>query len=164
MQVITRGAFGEVAVFVRDAQALADIDHDAGAAGLVLDMTRPFRFGGNTLAKVVHQGREPYFGIVAEPAGLVQYRNLYAGGRDDNPCVSGNAWPRQEACSGTPWAHLAGGLVAGGLYWTTFGYSLRMPDPDHAARLAANHEISLAIYDDHNLIVVGLCVKFAVVA
>jgi hypothetical protein len=71
-------------------------------------------------------------------AGTVQYRNLYgvpfSTGRDDTPCVQGNAWPNQEQCHGAPLLHAIPGFVAGGLYFTTMSLAIAMPDPDNAAK------------------------------
>ena len=68
-------------------------------------------------------------------AGIIQYRNLYGGfaSRDENPCVEGTAWLGQGQCSGHPLFHLLSSVAAGGLYWTTFAYSVMMPDPDNAS-------------------------------
>lgn len=73
--------------------------------------------------------------LVSVVAGVVQYRNLYGGFADQgsNPCVEGTAWLGQDQCSGTPWFHLLPSVAAGALYWTTFAYSLIMPDPDNAS-------------------------------
>lgn len=68
-------------------------------------------------------------------AGTVQFRNLY-GAWDDlgsTPCVTGDAWPTQSPCSGTPAAHLATSIITTGLYGATMGLAYRMPDPDDAA-------------------------------
>jgi hypothetical protein len=72
---------------------------------------------------------------VAVGAGIVQYRNLYGGGeRDDTPCVRGDAWPNQNGCHGAPLGHAIPGFVTGGLYFTTLGLAMFMPDPDHASQ------------------------------
>jgi hypothetical protein len=74
---------------------------------------------------------------VAVIAGTIQYRNLYGApfgaDRDHNPCVEGNAFPRQQACFGTPWFHAITGFAAGAFYFTTLGLAVFMPDPDHAS-------------------------------
>lgn len=63
--------------------------------------------------------------------GIIQYRNLYGAfdGQSDNPCVTGDATFGQGQCSGTPWVHLSSAMLTGALYYTTFGFSLAMPDP-----------------------------------
>ncbi|MEM1417825.1 MAG: hypothetical protein AAGH15_23200, partial [Myxococcota bacterium] len=61
--------------------------------------------------------------------GTIQYWNLYGGSSTSNPCVTGNAILGQEQCFGTPTPHLATALITTGLYTTTFGLSLAMPDP-----------------------------------
>jgi hypothetical protein len=61
--------------------------------------------------------------------GGIQYHNLYGGGRDSNPCVTGDAVFGQGQCTGTPWVHLGSALVTTALYSTTFALSLLMPDP-----------------------------------
>lgn len=71
---------------------------------------------------------------VALAAGTVQYRNLYGGGKLENtPCVTGDAWPSQNACHGAPLGHAIPGFVTGGLYFTTLGLAMFMPDPDNAS-------------------------------
>jgi hypothetical protein len=74
---------------------------------------------------------------VAVIAGTMQYRNLYgvpfSTELEDTPCVQGNAWPRQQACYGTPWFHAITGFAAGGFYFTTLGLAIFMPDPDNAS-------------------------------
>jgi len=70
---------------------------------------------------------------VAVIAGTIQWRNLYAGGEGDNPCVTGNAWLGQGQCSGTPWFHALTGFGAGAAYFSTLSLAIAMPDPDHAA-------------------------------
>jgi hypothetical protein len=71
---------------------------------------------------------------VAVSAGIVQYRNLYGGGdRDKTPCVTGDAWPNENGCHGAPLGHAIPGFVTGGLYFTTLGLAMFMPDPDHAS-------------------------------
>ena len=70
---------------------------------------------------------------VAVIAGTIQWRNLYAGGEADNPCVTGNAWLGQGQCSGTPWFHALTGFGAGAAYFSTLSLAIAMPDPDHAA-------------------------------
>ncbi|HEX5657305.1 MAG TPA: hypothetical protein VFX59_08920 [Polyangiales bacterium] len=65
-------------------------------------------------------------------AGTIQWRNLYAGGEGDNPCVTGDAWLGQKQCYGTPWFHALTGFGAGAAYFSTLGLALAMPDPDHA--------------------------------
>lgn len=71
---------------------------------------------------------------VALILGGIQYHNLYGffDGRDDNPCVTGDAIFGQGQCSGTPWLHLTSGLVTAGLYTATFTLAALMPDPDNA--------------------------------
>lgn len=72
---------------------------------------------------------------IAVASGTVQYRNLYGGGKLENtPCVQGNAWPNQNQCSGSPLLHAIPGFVTGGLYFTTMGLEMFMPDPDHASQ------------------------------
>ncbi len=75
---------------------------------------------------------------VAVVAGTVQYRNLYgvplSTKLEDTPCVKGNAWPNQDQCSGTPWFHAITGFSAGGLYFSTLGLAMFMPDPDNASK------------------------------
>lgn len=63
--------------------------------------------------------------------GYIQYHNLYGffAGRDDNPCVQGEAIFGQGQCSGTPWPHLGAALATTALYTTTFTLSYFMPDP-----------------------------------
>jgi len=70
---------------------------------------------------------------VAVIAGTIQWRNLYAGGIGDNPCVKGNAWLGQSQCSGTPWFHALTGFGAGAAYFSTLGLAMAMPDPDNAS-------------------------------
>jgi hypothetical protein len=66
--------------------------------------------------------------------GTVQFRNLYGGGkRDETPCATGDAWPNQDQCWGSPLIHAIPGFVTGGLYFTTMGLAWAMPDPDKAA-------------------------------
>jgi hypothetical protein len=67
-------------------------------------------------------------------AGTIQYRNLYAGGEGDNPCVTGDAWLGQKQCYGSPWFHALTGFTAGAAYFSTLGLAMAMPDPDNAAR------------------------------
>ena len=75
---------------------------------------------------------------VAVISGTMQYRNLYGvpfkTGLADTPCVQGNAWPRQEACYGTPWFHAITGFTTGAFYFTTLGLAVFMPDPDDASK------------------------------
>lgn len=70
-------------------------------------------------------------------AGTIQYRNLYGApfvtDRQDTPCVEGNAWINQKQCYGTPWFHELTGFTTAGLYFTTLGLAMAMPDPDHAS-------------------------------
>jgi len=67
----------------------------------------------------------------AATLGAIQYYNMYGifDGRDDNPCVRGNAVFGQGQCSGTPWLHLGAGLLTAALYTATYSISLAMPDP-----------------------------------
>ncbi len=90
------------------------------------------------------------FGVMTATvaAGVVSYRNLYGGGSlAETPCVTGDAWPSQEQCTGTPYGHLTLGLLTAGLYFTTFGLSYGMPDPygaatgdSHGARVLRTHK------------------------
>ena len=63
--------------------------------------------------------------------GFIQYYNLYGAwaGKDNNPCVKGDAVFGQGQCHGQPVPHLATGVVTGALFFTTFGLSFAMPDP-----------------------------------
>ena len=63
--------------------------------------------------------------------GAIQYYNMYGffAGRDDNPCVRGDAIFGQGQCSGRSWLHLGSGLLTAALYTATYSYSLAMPDP-----------------------------------
>ena len=63
--------------------------------------------------------------------GFIQYFNLYGvfAGRDENPCVEGNAVFGQGQCSGVPWLHMGSSLLTTALYGVTYGLSMRMPDP-----------------------------------
>ena len=63
--------------------------------------------------------------------GSIQYRNLYGffDSQSSNPCVQGDAIFGQGQCTGVPWPHLSSALITSGLYFATFGISLRMPDP-----------------------------------
>jgi hypothetical protein len=63
--------------------------------------------------------------------GWIQYYNLYGmgAGRDDNPCVQGDAVFGQGQCTGTPIPHLTTAILTTALYSVTFGLSFRMPDP-----------------------------------
>jgi hypothetical protein len=67
-------------------------------------------------------------------AGTIQWRNLYAGGEGDNPCVTGDAWLGQKQCYGAPWFHALTGFTAGAAYFSTLGLAIAMPDPDNAAK------------------------------
>lgn len=72
---------------------------------------------------------------VAVAAGIVQYRNLYGGGvLGKTPCVTGDAWPNENECHGAPLGHAIPGFVTGGLYFTTLGLEMFMPDPDNASQ------------------------------
>jgi hypothetical protein len=72
---------------------------------------------------------------VAVAAGIVQYRNLYGGGKlESTPCTKGDAWPNNNECHGAPLGHAIPGFVTGGLYFTTLGLEMFMPDPDHASQ------------------------------
>lgn len=64
--------------------------------------------------------------------GTIQYYNLYGffDGRDDNPCVRGDAVFGQSQCSGTPWPHLGAAALTTGLYIGTGTLAALMPDPD----------------------------------
>ena len=64
-------------------------------------------------------------------AGFVQFHNQYGWwkGQATNPCVQGSAFPRQDACSGVPTAHLTLSALTAATYFTTFGLSFAMPDP-----------------------------------
>ncbi|MFW6087628.1 MAG: hypothetical protein ACODAG_10525, partial [Myxococcota bacterium] len=82
--------------------------------------------------------------------GFIQYHNLYGffAGRDDNPCVRGEAIFGQGQCSGTPWPHLGAALATTALYTTTFTLSYFMPDPldvaeqdNEAGRKLRTHKI-----------------------
>jgi len=71
---------------------------------------------------------------LATVSGTIQYRNLYGGGKlEDTPCVQGDATFGQKQCYGSPLVHAIPGFVAGGLYFSTMGLQLAMPDPDHAS-------------------------------
>jgi hypothetical protein len=71
---------------------------------------------------------------LAVVSGTIQYRNQYGGGElAGTPCVTGDATFSQEQCYGAPLVHAIPGFVAGGLYFTTMGLQLAMPDPDHAS-------------------------------
>ena len=63
--------------------------------------------------------------------GGIQWHNLYGffDDRDSNPCVEGDAIFGQGQCTGQPVAHLTSAVITTALYATTFGLSLRMPDP-----------------------------------
>lgn len=68
-------------------------------------------------------------------SGTVQYHNLYGGGSlEKTPCTKGDAWPNNNQCHGAPLLHAIPGFVTGGLYFTTLGLEMFMPDPDHAAQ------------------------------
>jgi hypothetical protein len=71
---------------------------------------------------------------IAVIAGTIQWRNLYAGGEGDNPCVTGDAWLGQKQCYGTPWFHALTGFAAGASYFSTLGVAMAMPDPDDASK------------------------------
>ena len=71
---------------------------------------------------------------LAVVAGVIQWRNLYAGDEATNPCVEGRAWLGQGQCSGQPWFHMLTGFAAGAAYFSTLGLAFAMPDPDHAAQ------------------------------
>jgi hypothetical protein len=64
-------------------------------------------------------------------SGFVQYYNQYGWfqSQSSNPCVSGNAWPTQNQCSGSPVGHLTLSVVTSAAFFATFGISLAMPDP-----------------------------------
>jgi hypothetical protein len=71
---------------------------------------------------------------VAVISGTIQWRNLYAGGIGDNPCVTGDAWLGQGQCSGAPWFHALTGFTAGAAYFSTLALATAMPDPDNASK------------------------------
>ena len=64
-------------------------------------------------------------------AGFVQFYNQYGWWKSQatNPCVQGNAFPNQNACSGVPTLHLTLSSLTAATYFTTFGLSFAMPDP-----------------------------------
>src|SRR5690606_37880671 len=66
-------------------------------------------------------------------AGTIQWRNLYKGDIGSNPCVTGDAWLGQRQCQDFPWFHALTGFSAGAAYFTTLGFAIGMPDPDHAS-------------------------------
>jgi hypothetical protein len=63
--------------------------------------------------------------------GFIQFHNLYGfgRGRDDNPCVQGDAIFGQQQCTGRSVPHLTSALATTALYGTTMGVSFAMPDP-----------------------------------
>jgi hypothetical protein len=63
--------------------------------------------------------------------GTIQFHNVYGfgRGRDDTPCVQGEAIFGQQQCSGRAWPHFASALATTALYGATFGVSTVMPDP-----------------------------------
>lgn len=69
--------------------------------------------------------------LVTVALGFIQYYNLYGffGGRDDTPCVNGDAVFGQDQCWGAPWPHRIAALTTTALYATTFVLSFVMPDP-----------------------------------
>jgi hypothetical protein len=70
----------------------------------------------------------------AVAAGTLQFRNLYGGGSlSASPCVTGDAWPNQRQCYGTPYGHLITAGLTSAAYTATFTLSLLMPDPDKAS-------------------------------
>lgn len=68
--------------------------------------------------------------------GQLQYINLYGffAPAAETRCVKGNAFFGQDACSGTPIAHVIPTVATAALYYTTFGLSFAMPDPLHLDR------------------------------
>lgn len=99
--------------------------------------------GGSSLAEQLSQRRDVAqihraFGIATwismlatSVLGFIQYYNLYGffGGREDTPCVQGNAVFGQDQCWGTPWPHRIGWITTTALYSATFMMSFLMPDP-----------------------------------
>ncbi|MGE0785288.1 MAG: hypothetical protein AB7S26_06355 [Sandaracinaceae bacterium] len=75
--------------------------------------------------------------------GFIQYYNLYGffSGREDTPCVTGNAVFGQDQCWGTPWPHRIGWITTTALYSATFFMSFIMPDPLNSA--ATNADLDL---------------------
>lgn len=71
---------------------------------------------------------------LAVVAGTIQWRNLYAGGIGDNPCVEGRAWLGQSQCQDFPWFHGLTGFGAGAAYFSTLSLAIAMPDPDDASK------------------------------
>lgn len=80
--------------------------------------------------------------------GGIQYYNHYGmfAGRDDNPCVTGDAIFGQGQCSGTPWLHLGSSFLTTGLYGATFAVSVLMPDPDDASAGDSEHAKTLRMH------------------
>lgn len=63
-------------------------------------------------------------------SGIVQYRNLYGffSPLERTPCVTGDVH-FTRSCSGAPIFHATTTALATGLYVTTLGFSIAMPDP-----------------------------------
>lgn len=82
--------------------------------------------------------------LVTVVLGAIQFHNLYGGlgGREDTPCVQGNAVFGQSQCWGVPYPHLVSAMATTAFYGTTFVLSLTLPDPDNLSEgdntLAAN--------------------------
>lgn len=68
--------------------------------------------------------------LVTVVLGFIQYYNLYGfGGREDAPCVTGDAVFGQDQCWGIPWPHRIAAMTTTALYGVTFTLSFVMPDP-----------------------------------
>lgn len=68
--------------------------------------------------------------------GFIQFHNVYGfgRGRDDTPCVQGNAIFGQAQCTGRAVPHLTSALLTTALYGATYGVSVAMPDPLEIAK------------------------------
>ena len=80
--------------------------------------------------------------------GGIQYWNLYGmfAGRDSNPCVKGTAVFGQGQCSGTPVPHAISAGITSALYYTTWGLSVRMPDPLNLSEGTSDYARKLCIH------------------
>lgn len=68
--------------------------------------------------------------------GFIQFHNVYGfgRGRDDTPCVRGDAIFGQQQCTGRAVPHLTSALLTTALYGATYGVSIAMPDPLEIAK------------------------------
>lgn len=87
--------------------------------------------------------------LVTVALGAIQFYNLYGGGIDDNPCVTGDAIFGQDQCWGVSWPHRIAALTTAALYTATFVMSFTMPDPlnisEGESELAENVRIHEAL-------------------